>query len=104
MGERSHLSKLRTRHQSRGIGPESNHYRNRDLPELRLVRADRNTSRRSSASEEADFGRVTALCRDGKWQLLMFLLVRHFAHVCADELAGDLRIIICTANQACFQS
>src|SRR5260370_28572794 len=102
MGERSCLTKLRTRHQSRGIGLESNDYWNRYLSELRLVRANRNTNYRSSASEAADFSRVIAPRRNGEWQLLMFLLVRHFAHVCADEFAGDLRIIICTANQACL--
>jgi hypothetical protein len=61
MGERSCLSELWTRHQSRRIEPEINHYRHRDLSELRLVRADRNTSHRPGASQEADFSRVIAL-------------------------------------------
>ena len=72
MGERTRLSQLRTRHQSRGVGSESNHYRDRDLPELRLVWADRNTSCRSSASEEADFSQVVAYAlelpaRESRW-------------------------------------
>jgi len=46
---------------TRGVGYESNCDRNCDMSELRLVRADRNASCRSSASEEGDFGRVTAL-------------------------------------------
>jgi hypothetical protein len=44
VGERTRLSKLRTRDQSRGIRPKGNHDRDCDMPELRLVRPDRNTS------------------------------------------------------------
>ena len=69
LGEHTRLSKLRTGHQSRGIRPESHHHRNRDMPELRLVRADRNTSCRSMASEEADISPFIALRRNGEWQL-----------------------------------
>lgn len=63
MGERSRLPKLRPGHKSLGVGYESNHDRNRDMSELRLVRADRNTSGRSSASEEADFSSIMTLHR-----------------------------------------
>ena len=46
---------------------------------------------------------AAALRGNGKWQLLMALFVRHFAHVCANEFAGNLRVIISTAKQACLQ-
>ena len=102
MGERSRVPKLRIRHQSRGVGPESNHHRNRNLSELRLVRADRHTNYRPSATEEADFSSVIVLRRNWELQLVVLLLVRHFAHVCTDEFAGNLRIIVRTADQACL--
>ncbi len=104
VGERSRLSKLRTCHQPRGAEYASNHDRNCDLSELRMVRPDRNTSCRSSASEEAEVNPFITLRRVGKWQLLVFVSVRHLAHEGSDKFAGDLRIIICTADQACLQS
>ena len=73
-GERTRLSQLRTRHQSRGVGYESNHDRNCDMSELRLVWADRNTSCRSSASEEADFIPFIALRRNGSGSCWGFFL------------------------------
>ena len=60
------------------------------MSELRLVRADRNTSCRSSASEEADFSPIIASRRNGEWQLLVLLLVRHLSHVGSDKFARDL--------------
>jgi len=61
MGKRSRLSKLPPRDESRRVGLESNHYWDSYLSRLRLVRPDRNTDCRSSASEKADFRRVIAL-------------------------------------------
>lgn len=50
LGECSRLPKLRSRRQPRGVGLESNNYRNCYLSELRLVWSDRNTNHRSGAS------------------------------------------------------
>ena len=90
MGERSRLPKLRPSHQPLGVRYESNHDRNRDLSELRLVRPDRNTSCRSSASEKAEISPFITLRRDGKWQLLVSVSVRHLAHEGSDKFASDL--------------
>ena len=35
-------------------------------------------------------GEIIASCRNGEWQLLMFLFVGYLAHVCADKFASDL--------------
>jgi hypothetical protein len=89
VGECPRLPKLRPGHQSLRVGHESNHDRNCDLSELRLVRPDRNTSCRSSASEEGYFSPIIALRRYGERQLLV-LLVRHFPHESSDKFARDL--------------
>ena len=61
------MPQLRTRHQSRGVGSESDDYWDRELPELRLVWPDRNTSHRPGAAQEASFSRVIAFTL--KWEV-----------------------------------